>query len=86
MTGLLAISLFALAGPAAAKDRNHDWIPDRSGKRYHLSLHKSQANQDHDGLANRREFRASTSPRDPGPAKRRPSTPLRSRRACPRRL
>jgi hypothetical protein len=67
MTGLLAISLFALAGPAAAKDRNHDRIPDRWEKRYHLSLHKNQAklDQDHDGLANRREFRASTSPRDP---------------------
>jgi hypothetical protein len=67
LTGALAISLVALAGPAAARDRNHDRIPDRWEKHHHLSLHKKQTrrNQDHDGLLNRREWKAGMDPRDP---------------------
>jgi len=67
LTGTLAISLVALAGPAAARDRNHDRIPDRWEKHHHLSLHKKQTrrNQDHDGLLNRREWKAGMDPRDP---------------------
>jgi hypothetical protein len=63
----LAIALFMLlAGPAMAKDRNHDRIPDRWEKRHHLSLHHKQGkrDQDHDGLDNRGEYRAHTDPRD----------------------
>jgi hypothetical protein len=51
---------------AAAKDRNHDRIPDRWEKRHHLSLHKNQAkrDQDRDHLRNRAEFMAGDNPRD----------------------
>ena len=64
---LLAIALFAvLAGPAAAKDRNGDRIPDRWEKRHHLSLKVKQGkrDQDGDGLRNRGEFKAGMDPRD----------------------
>ena len=63
----LTVALFAVfAGPAAARDRNHDRIPDRWEKRHHLSLHHNQArrDQDRDGLANRGEFKAHMNPRD----------------------
>jgi hypothetical protein len=63
----LAFALFSiLAGPAAARDRNHDRIPDRWEKRHHLSLKVNQArrDQDKDGLRNRAEFKARTDPRD----------------------
>src|SRR5690348_9340529 len=57
-----------LAGGAMAKsrDRNHDRIPDRWEKKFHLSLHKQQGrrDQDHDGLKNRAEFKAKLNPRD----------------------
>jgi len=57
-----------LAGGAMAKsrDRNHDRIPDKWEKKFHLSLHKKQGrrDQDHDGLKNRAEFKAHLSPRD----------------------
>jgi len=64
---VLAFALFTiLAGPAAARDRNHDRIPDRWEKRHHLSLKVNQAkrDQDRDGLRNRAEFRAGLDPRD----------------------
>jgi hypothetical protein len=62
--GLLAI--LALPSVAAAKDRNHDRIPDRWEKRHHLSLQVNQAgrDQDSDGLRNRAEFMAGDNPRD----------------------
>src|SRR5680860_477636 len=64
---LLALGVAALgvAAPAIAKDRNKDKIPDRWEKRYHLSLNKKQGrrDQDRDGLKNRAEHRAKTSPR-----------------------
>jgi len=58
--------LMALAGPAAARDRNGDRIPDRWEKRHHLSLRVNQAkrDQDGDGLRNRGEFKAGLDPRD----------------------
>ena len=64
IVGLLVV---ALPGAAAARDRNHDKIPDRWEKRHHLSLHKNQAkrNQDRDGLKNRQEWKAGDDPRDP---------------------
>jgi hypothetical protein len=63
--GLVAI--LALPGAAAAKDRNHDRIPDRWEKRHHLSTRVNQArrDQDRDHLRNRAEFEAETNPRDP---------------------
>jgi hypothetical protein len=63
---LSAIAMLALPGAAAAKDRNHDRIPDRWEKRHHLSLGANQAHrdQDRDRLRNRAEFLAGTNPRN----------------------
>lgn len=60
------IALLALPGVAAAKDRNHDRIPDRWEHRHHLSTNVNQAqrDQDHDGLRNRAEFLAGDNPRN----------------------
>jgi hypothetical protein len=63
----LAFALFMIiAGPAAAKDRNGDRIPDRWEKRHHLSLKVKQGkrDQDGDGLRNRGEWKAGLDPRD----------------------
>jgi hypothetical protein len=61
-----ALALLALPSLAAAKDRNHDRIPDRWEKRHHLSLGTNQArlDQDRDHLRNRAEFLADDNPRD----------------------
>jgi len=63
IVGLLVV---ALPGVAAARDRNHDRIPDKWEKKYHLSLHKKQGrrDQDRDGLKNGAEFKAHLNPRD----------------------
>jgi len=62
---VIAVLALAIAGPAAAKDRNHDKIPDKWEKKYNLSLKVNQArkDQDKDGARNKAEFRAKTSPR-----------------------
>src|SRR3954452_1118048 len=61
-----ALALLAMPGLAAAKDRNHDHIPDKWEKRHHLSLKVNQArlDQDRDHLRNRAEFLAGDNPRD----------------------
>jgi hypothetical protein len=61
-----ALALLAMPSLAAAKDRNHDRIPDRWEKRHKLSLKVSQARRDQDGdhLRNRAEFLAGDDPRD----------------------
>jgi hypothetical protein len=61
-----ALALLALPGAAAAKDSNHDRIPDRWEKRHHLSTAVNQAarDQDRDHLRNRAEFLAGDNPRD----------------------
>jgi hypothetical protein len=61
-----ALALLAMPGLAAAKDRNHDRIPDRWEKRHELSLKVNQArhDQDRDHLRNRAEFLAGDDPRD----------------------
>ncbi|HVD41225.1 MAG TPA: hypothetical protein VNC16_09520 [Solirubrobacterales bacterium] len=61
-----ALALLAMPGLAAAKDRNHDRIPDRWEKRHKLSLNVNQArrDQDRDHLRNRAEFLAGDDPRD----------------------
>jgi hypothetical protein len=61
-----ALALLALPGAAAAKDGNHDRIPDRWERHHHLSTAVNQAgrDQDHDGLRNRAEFLAGDNPRD----------------------
>src|SRR4051794_8099297 len=62
----LGVAALMLPSVAAAKDRNHDRIPDRWEKRHGLSVHKNQAhrNQDRDGLVNRQEFKAGDDPLD----------------------
>ncbi|HET8956112.1 MAG TPA: hypothetical protein VFN18_10680 [Solirubrobacterales bacterium] len=61
-----ALALLAMPSLAAAKDRNHDRIPDRWEKRHKLSLTVNQAgrDQDRDHLRNRAEFLAGDNPRD----------------------
>jgi hypothetical protein len=61
-----ALALLAMPALAAAKDRNHDRIPDRWEKRHKLSLTVNQArrDQDKDHLRNRAEFLAGDNPRD----------------------
>ncbi len=61
-----ALALLAMPGLAAAKDHNHDRIPDRWEKRHKLSLKVNQArlDQDRDHLRNRAEFLAGDDPRD----------------------
>jgi hypothetical protein len=60
------VAILALPGTAAARDRNHDRIPDRWEKRHRLSLRVNQArrDQDRDRLRNRAEFLAGTNPHD----------------------
>jgi len=61
-----ALALLAMPSLAAAKDRNHDHIPDKWEKGHHLSLKANQArkDQDRDHLRNRAEFLAGDNPRD----------------------
>ena len=61
-----ALAMLALPGIAAAKDGNHDRVPDRWEARHHLSLNVNQAGRDQDGdqLRNRAEFLAGDNPRD----------------------
>jgi hypothetical protein len=61
-----ALALLAMPGLAAAKDGNHDRIPDRWEKRHKLSLNVNQERRDQDGdhLRNRAEFLAGDNPRD----------------------
>jgi hypothetical protein len=66
IAALSALAVLALPAIAAAKDRNHDRIPDRWEKRHHLSLTAKQTgrDQDSDQLRNRAEFLAGDDPRD----------------------
>jgi hypothetical protein len=61
-----ALAMLALPAVAAAKDGNHDRIPDRWEKRHHLStsINQSHRDQDRDDLRNRAEFLAGDNPRD----------------------
>jgi hypothetical protein len=67
ITAAAALALLAMPGAALAKrgDRNHDGIPDKWEKKFHLSLHVNQAHrdQDRDGLNNKQEFKDGTNPR-----------------------
>ena len=68
ITAAAALALMALPAAALAKshDRNHDGIPDKWERHFHLSLNKNDAkgDPDHDGLNNKREFKNRTNPRD----------------------
>jgi len=65
LAALGALAVLALPAAAAARDRNHDRIPDRWEKRHKLSLTVNQAGRDQDGdhLRNRAEFLAGDNPR-----------------------
>jgi hypothetical protein len=67
LAGVVGILMLSLPSIAAAKDRNHDRIPDRWEKRHGLSLKVNQAHrdQDRDNLVNRKEFKAGDDPLDP---------------------
>src|SRR4051812_41296465 len=66
LTGVAAVLALALPAAAAAKDRNHDNLPDGWEKAHKLSLDVKQGHrdQDRDGLKNRGEFKADDNPRD----------------------
>lgn len=65
--GAVVAALLAVPGAAMAKsrDRDHDKLPDKWEKKFHLSTHKKNANgdPDRDGLNNLGEFRSRTNPR-----------------------
>ncbi len=63
---LVVLCSFAAAASAAvARDRDHDGLPDRWERRYHLSTSSKSARKDadHDHLRNLREYRHHTNPR-----------------------
>lgn len=62
---LMLVAALVVAGPAAAKDRNNDRIPDHWEKQNRLSLEVKQTkrDQDRDGLNNLSEFRSDSNPR-----------------------
>ncbi|MEO8690612.1 MAG: hypothetical protein ABI611_20635 [Solirubrobacteraceae bacterium] len=65
-TFALVLAAAALtAGPALARQHDHDRLPDKWEKRNHLNLKKddSRGDRDHDGLSNYGEYRAHTNPR-----------------------
>jgi hypothetical protein len=65
--GVVLAALLAVPGSAMAKsrDRDHDKLPDKWEKKFHLSTHKKSAkgDPDRDGLNNMGEFRSRTNPR-----------------------
>jgi hypothetical protein len=67
IVAIAAVAAAVVAAPTqAAKDRNHDKIPDRWERQHDLSLKRDQAkrDQDRDGLKNLGEFEAGLDPRD----------------------
>src|SRR3954451_5597638 len=65
-TFALAVAAAALtAGPALARTHDHDRMPDKWEKRYHLNVKQddSRRDRDRDGLSNYGEYRAHTNPR-----------------------
>src|SRR5215470_13218523 len=67
IVGVAAVAaMLVSASAASAKDRNHDQIPDKWEKKFHLSLKVDQANkdQDRDKVDNLNEFQEGTNPRD----------------------
>jgi hypothetical protein len=68
---IIAVALVALlvvpsAALAKRGDRNHDRLPDKWERHFHLSLKQNQAKRDpdHDGLNNKQEFKDHTNPRN----------------------
>src|SRR4051812_18167931 len=68
LVAVAALGLLVLPSVASAKrhnrDRNHNGIPDKWEKRYHLKGKKlAKADPDKDGLNNKAEYRSHTNPR-----------------------
>lgn len=61
----LALLLFPAGAQAKSRDRDHDKLPDKWEKRFHISTHSKSGRRDmdHDGLNNRNEYRFKTNPR-----------------------
>jgi hypothetical protein len=64
-TIVAALALLIIPAAAQARDRDHDGLPDKWEKKFHLSTHKNSANADpdRDRVDNRNEFRERTNPR-----------------------
>ena len=62
---LLVAATALSAAPALARKRDHDKLPDRWERKFHLNTKKNDAkrDRDRDGLSNYREYRAHTNPR-----------------------
>src|SRR3954462_1933717 len=60
-----AVALLALPAVSQARDRDHDGLPDKWEKKFHLSIHKNSADADpdRDRVDNANEFRERTNPR-----------------------
>jgi hypothetical protein len=65
VAALVALLVAPSAALAKRGDRNHDRIPDKWERHFHLSLKQNQAKRDpdHDGLSNKQEFKDHTNPR-----------------------
>ena len=76
-TMALTLAALVVAAPAGAgaRDRDHDGLPDRWEKRFHLSTTKKSANRDpdRDRVDNRNEFRRAHEPAGPRLGQRRPA-------------
>ncbi len=62
---LLVAATALCAAPALARKHDHDKLPDRWERKFHLSTKKNDAkrDRDRDGLSNLREYRSHTNPR-----------------------
>jgi hypothetical protein len=62
---LLVAATALCATPALARKRDHDKLPDRWERKFHLNTNRNDANRDRDrdGLSNYREYRSHTNPR-----------------------
>lgn len=62
---LLVAATALSAAPALARKHDHDKLPDRWERKFHLNLKKNDAkrDRDRDGLSNLREYRSHTNPR-----------------------
>ena len=62
---LLVAATAVCAAPALARKHDHDKLPDRWERKFHLSTKKNDANRDRDrdGLSNFGEYRSHTNPR-----------------------